>query len=160
MPTLAEFNQMSPQSQASLLAGVYPGLSGLDKTSGPFANLESLYQALREAVDSAPSEVRTALLYGHPELGITNLAGESQREQAGAGLMELNPDERSELIQLNRDYRERFGFPFILAVKSKNPRQILAALRQRLTNSREQEELTAWSEIHRIAWFRLQERIG
>ena len=151
---------MSPQSQASLLAGVYPGLSGLDKTRGPFANLESLYQALREAVDSAPSEVRTALLHSHPELGLIHLEGESLAEQQAAGLLELSPDERAELIQLNRDYRERFGFPFILAVKGKNPRQILAALRQRLANSREQEELTAWSEIHRIAWFRLQERIG
>lgn len=151
---------MSSQSQALLLAGIYPGLSGLDKISGPFTNLESLYRALREAVDSAPAEARTALLSGHPELGLAHLEGESLTEQRAAGLLELSPAERGELFQLNRDYRERFGFPFILAVKGKNPQEILAALRQRLTNSREQEELAAWSEIHQIAWFRLQERVG
>lgn len=158
MPTLNEFNQMGPESRGLLLAGIYPGLGDLAKFTGSFADLESLYQALRTAVDFAPAEVRTALLYGHPELGLAQEA-ESLAEQEAAGLLELSPAERTELFKLNHDYRERFGFPFILAVKGKKPREILSSLRQRLKNSREQEELTAWSEIHQIAWFRLQERI-
>lgn len=159
MLTLAEINQMSPQDRALLLAGVYPGFTGLDKITGSFASLEALYWALRQAVDSAPTEARAALLHGHPELGLTQLEGESLAEQRAAGLLELSPTEQSELFQLNRTYRERFSFPFILAVKGMIPQEILAALRKRLTNSPEQEELTAWSEIHQIAWYRLQERV-
>jgi hypothetical protein len=44
-------------------------------------------------------------------------SNDAQREQAGAGLDCLTPGEMVAFTQLNDDYKAKFAFPFILAVK-------------------------------------------
>ena len=56
---------------------------------------------------------------------------------------------------LNLAYRQRFGWPFIIAVTGLSWTDILAAMRQRLARAPEDEFAEALSQIVRIANIRL-----
>ena len=68
-------------------------------------------------------EEKLGLLRAHPDLaGKAALAGsltcESTEEQARAGLGSLTPEELARFTEMNNAYREKFDFPFILAVRN------------------------------------------
>ena len=98
---------------------------------------------------------------GDPELAVAvgrreTLTEASQSEQKGAGLDRCTADEYQAFSELNRQYRERFGFPFIMAVKGFQRGEILAELRRRVDNNREQEFETAVSQVIRIGRLRTE----
>jgi OHCU decarboxylase len=127
----------------------------------PFASREAMVQAFAEAVRSAPRASRLALLRAHPDLGARiRLTRDSSREQAAAGLGSLSREEGIRFDQLNRSYRAKFDFPFILAVRNATPAQIVASFSERLTHSPEDEFLTAVSEVCRILRFRIEDRVA
>ncbi len=116
----------------------------------------ALAQAMREAVDEAPRTRRLALIRAHPELAVAGqMAEDSVREQRGAGLDQCSPEELAAFQRLNAAYRDRFGHPFIVAVRGLARGDILAAFAERLENDAEVEFATALAQIHRIAGFRL-----
>jgi OHCU decarboxylase len=84
------------------------------------------------------------------------LTRESASEQSSAGLDRCTEEEFRRFHALNAAYRERFGFPFIIAVRGLSRRQILDAFEQRAGNSRQTELGTAMAQVHRIARFRLE----
>ena len=123
-------------------------------------DLVSLQALMRDAVDNASREKQLALIRAHPELaGRAAVAGEmteeSKSEQKGAGLDQCSLEEFAEFMTLNQRYNEKFGFPFIIAVKGHDRQSFLAAFRERLENDAETEFKTALEQIHRIASFRL-----
>ena len=87
------------------------------------------------------------------------LTAESTREQAGAGLDSCSADELDKIAALNRAYRERFEFPFIIAVTGLDKFQIIAAMERRLGNDRETEFETAIGEVEKIARIRIDQLI-
>ena len=127
----------------------------------PFADADSLLDALVKVVQEANPAEQTALLRAHPDLaGKLALTGEltvhSVAEQAGAGLDRLTPDEYERFHALNAAYRDKFDFPFILAVKGHDKASILAAFEQRLENTMAEERETALAQVARMARFRLE----
>ena len=123
---------------------------------------EGLARALAAAAGKATAEQRRALIEAHPDLAgrlaaAKALTTDSTREQAGAGLDRLTPEELRQFSELNDAYRTRFGFPFIMAVKGKSTGEILAAFRRRLANEPDAETTTALAEIDRIAALRLKD---
>ncbi|MDZ7810608.1 MAG: 2-oxo-4-hydroxy-4-carboxy-5-ureidoimidazoline decarboxylase [Arhodomonas sp.] len=96
---------------------------------------------------------------GKAALGGT-LTEDSGREQAGAGLDQCTPAELERFQALNRAYRERFGMPFVMAVKGFHRRDILAAFETRLANDADEERRTAVEQVNRIARLRLLVRAG
>lgn len=128
----------------------------------PFASRAALLAAIDRLLAGAESAAKLALLQAHPVLGgaaarqgrVTAL---SAAEQAGHGLDRMAGDEEQEFASLNQRYLERFGFPFIIAVKGQRDRAaILAALRQRLAQDVTTEQATALAEVVKIVGFRLQ----
>lgn len=124
--------------------------------------LEGLAQDLAATVDGADDDAKLALIRAHPDLaGRAAIRGElgaaSTREQAGAGIEQCTPEEYERFQTLNRAYRDKFGFPFVMAVKGSDRHAILAAFEERLENDPETEFERAITEIHRIARFRLRE---
>jgi 2-oxo-4-hydroxy-4-carboxy-5-ureidoimidazoline decarboxylase len=96
------------------------------------------------------------LIQAHPDLGAkAKMTDASVQEQAGAGLDQLSPEEFATFSELNQAYRDRFQFPFIVAVKEHTKTSILAAFRQRLTHDAATERETALTEIAKIAGYRL-----
>lgn len=126
--------------------------------AGEFADIAA---AMRAAVDAASEERRLALVRAHPDLaGRAALAGElteaSTAEQAGAGLDRCSPEELADFHALNAAYKEKFGFPFIVAVKGLTRHDILEQFRRRLENDAAVELVAAFEQIHKIARLRLE----
>lgn len=121
---------------------------------------ESLAGRMAAIVDAAPKDRKLDLLNAHPELaGKLAIAGDltdaSRSEQASAGLDQCTPQEFAEFQDLNARYRERFGFPFIIAVRGLDRATILAALRERVGHTADEEFATAIGQVHKIARLRL-----
>ncbi|NBN62165.1 2-oxo-4-hydroxy-4-carboxy-5-ureidoimidazoline decarboxylase [Pannonibacter tanglangensis] len=132
--------------------------------AAPFASRAALVEAFAAAMRRAPRERQLALIRAHPDLaGKAAVRGEiaedSRREQAGAGLDRLSPEEFARFTALNEAYKARFGFPFILAVKGATKDQILAAFETRLHHDADTEFDTALTQIARIFRFRLEDRV-
>ena len=124
-------------------------------------DVDAVARALAKCVDKAPFERRLALIREHPDLADkVAIAGEltavSAAEQASAGLNRCSPVEFARFAELNRSYREKFGFPFVMAVRGSSRAEILDALEYRLESDQAAEFHTALVEIHKIARLRLQ----
>ncbi len=122
--------------------------------------IKALHTAMVEAVETASRERQLDLLRAHPDLaGRLAVRGEltaaSTAEQAGAGLAACTPEEFARFQQLNTQYTRKFGFPFIMAVRGRNRREILADFEQRVHNEPEAEFRAALNEVHKIALLRL-----
>jgi len=124
----------------------------------PVDSFDALCERMNGVVLGADREEQLALLRAHPDLGTRARIGESStREQAGAGLGRLNREEYDRLLRLNAEYRARFGFPFLYAVKGSGKAEILAALEARLQSEPDEEFAEALRQVFRIARFRLEE---
>lgn len=161
--TLDQLNRLDDASFVECLGAIYehsPWVAEQVSSARPFAVREALTAAMAAAVAAAPEARRLALLRAHPELAgkeasAGTLTADSQREQAGAGLDACTPDELAQIGELNRAYRDRFGFPFIIAVSGLDKHRIIAAMRSRLDNSPRDEFATALAEVDKIARIRL-----
>ncbi|OCW55542.1 2-oxo-4-hydroxy-4-carboxy-5-ureidoimidazoline decarboxylase [Hoeflea olei] len=119
-----------------------------------------VHAALCQAFRAASRDERLGVLRAHPDLaGKLAIAGgltaDSKSEQAGAGLDRLTPAEHARFTDLNSRYMERFGFPFIIAVKGLTKDDILAAFETRIGNDVDTEFATACAEVEKIAGFRI-----
>lgn len=126
----------------------------------PFS-AENVHEALCKVFRNASDTEKLGILRAHPDLaGKLAIAGdlteESRKEQAGAGLDRLSADEHARFTALNNAYTEKFGFPFIIAVKGLSKHDILAAFETRISNSRDVEFVTACQQVEKIARLRLQ----
>jgi 2-oxo-4-hydroxy-4-carboxy-5-ureidoimidazoline decarboxylase len=128
----------------------------------PFAHVAALHGAMVAAVQGAGTDAALALLRAHPELARrAPLTAESAAEQGGMGLDRLADDEAARFEALNLAYRERFGFPFIIAVRGQRDRSaILSALTARLAHDAPTEQAAALAEVAKIARFRLDDLIA
>jgi OHCU decarboxylase len=129
-----------------------------------FDDLSELHEAFQRVVHDASPERQLDLIRAHPDLaGKAAIAGdltpESTREQASAGLDRLTPEEYEAFTKTNREYRERFDFPLIIAAREHTKETILAEAEARLKHSRSEEIETALSEIAKIAYLRLQDQV-
>ena len=119
-----------------------------------------MIQAFADAVHGASRDSQLALLCAHPELGSrAGLSASLPREQTGAGLGDLSGDESSRFDELNRRYKSKFGFPFILAVRGATRPQILGHFAERLNHSADAEFAIALGEVCRIIRFRIEDRL-
>jgi OHCU decarboxylase len=127
----------------------------------PFTSLGEMHRVMAAAVAAATRDEQLALLRAHPDLGArVAMSDASANEQTGAGLDSLTSEEFARLTRLNTAYREKFGFPFIYAVRGSSKHAILDALEARLSAPWEQELAEALGQVARIARFRLQELIS
>lgn len=128
----------------------------------PFSSRADLDAALVKVIREAGRDELLALIEAHPELAGKaairgDLTADSAREQAGAGLNACSPEEFELIQRLNRAYRARFGWPFIVAVKGMTRHDIIAAMERRLPQTSAEEFVEALAQILRIAGFRLDE---
>jgi 2-oxo-4-hydroxy-4-carboxy-5-ureidoimidazoline decarboxylase len=124
----------------------------------PFGSLDDLHAAMIGVVETATDAERLALLRAHPDLGTrARISDASTGEQRGAGLDRLDASALARLQRLNADYRAKFGFPFLFAVRRSTSDDVLAALEARGRSSRDDELAEALRQVYRIARFRLEE---
>ncbi len=121
--------------------------------------------ALRSVFRATTEAEQLAVLRAHPDLAgklaaAKQLTADSTAEQASAGLDVLSDDEREKLTHLNNAYTQKFGFPFIIAVRDHTKAEIMAAFERRLGNSWETEVLTASKQVERIAELRVRQLLA
>ncbi len=121
---------------------------------------EGLADAMAKVAAALDRPAKLELIRNHPDLagrlGVADLTAASRSEQAGAGLDQCTPEEFERFQVLNDAYKQKFEFPFILAVAAKNRHDILAAFEKRIGNDRDTEFRTALDEIDKIARLRLE----
>lgn len=171
--TLDYLNHCDAAAFTAALEGIYehsPWIAAGAAARRPFASLSALKLALQKTVEEAPLDDQLRLIRAHPELAgkaaiAGNLTRESTDEQSRAGLNNCSAEEFAQLQQLNAAYHQKFGFPFILAVKGPDgkglPRSlIIAHFRRRLQNRRNDEMAESLRQIARIAELRINALTG
>ncbi|MBL8319724.1 MAG: 2-oxo-4-hydroxy-4-carboxy-5-ureidoimidazoline decarboxylase [Burkholderiaceae bacterium] len=173
MLTLEQLNRADRQQFTELLVGTYehsPWIAEATWAKRPFASLAQLKHALVQTVREAGREAQLKLIRAHPELAgkamvAKTLTAESTNEQGKAGLTECTPEEFATIQRLNAEYNERFGFPFILAVRGPrgtglNKTEIIATFARRVRHHPDYELAEALRNIHRIAEIRLNDKFA
>lgn len=159
--TIDTINQLDQAAFVETLGWVFehsPWVAERVWASRPFASVKDLHQAMRHQVLAATRDEQLHLLCSHPDLGARAvMTTASTAEQSGAGLDQLTPDEFQRLHTANRTYREKFGFPFLYAVKGSTKYGILDAIESRVQLQWENEFQTALLQVFKIAGFRLDD---
>jgi len=163
MPKLAELNAMDRLEFVRLIGPVFehsPWVAARTEGQRPFPSREALHAALVATVEKSTDEEKVCLIRAHPDLiGDEELTSASKREQASAGLQDATADEAKQFREYNRQYRERFGFPFVICARLNKKEAIARAFPVRLRNTREQEIEIALQEISKIAELRLKDLV-
>lgn len=161
MYSLEEINAMNRQEFIEKIGWVFehsPWIANKTWDYRPFPSLHELYQLMVQVVKEAHMEDQLDLIRAHPDLGgKLKMTDSSVKEQKGAGLDSLTAEEYLEFAALNKAYSEKYGFPFILAVKGHTKESIYKAMKERIKASKEQEFQTALTQIFAISKFRLDD---
>ena len=154
---------MRPEEFVAALGGVFehsPWIAERAFARRPYADTAALHGAMVDVVRAAAREEQLGLLRAHPELAgreaqAGTLTGDSTAEQRSAGLNALSREEMERIGRMNRAYRERFGFPFVIAVRRHTKDEIFAEFERRLGNDPETERLECLEQVYAIARLRL-----
>ena len=161
MLNLRELNALNREEFTQVMGPIFehsPWIAEKTWSQRPFASREHLHKALCQTVVVGDEQSKLALISAHPDLaGRVELTDASSREQASANLTQLSQEEMDSFQQYNRQYRDKFGFPFVICARLNKKEAILAAFPVRLQNSLEREKETALDEIFKIADLRLRE---
>ena len=123
----------------------------------PFKNSDDLVIKMMDVYENINNEEMIKIFNSHPQLAIEKkLTSFSSKEQTGAKLNECSKEEFEEFEKLNADYKKKYGFPFIIAVKGKNKDEILNNFRQRIQNNFEIEFNEAKNQVKKIATSRIE----
>ncbi|MEP7067966.1 MAG: 2-oxo-4-hydroxy-4-carboxy-5-ureidoimidazoline decarboxylase [Usitatibacter sp.] len=163
MSLVAALNGLSRADFAARLGGVYehsPWVAQRAFAAKPFASIDALHAAMQRAVQDASQAEQLALIRAHPELlgklEAAQLTESSRSEQVSAGLDRCTAAQKSRMQSLNHAYRDKFGFPFIVAVKGLDWAGVIERMEARLAHTSPAELADALQEIGRIARFRLE----
>ena len=159
--------KMEGKKIINLLKGIYEHSAWvpeklLSENISEIKTKEELELMMKKIVDNSSETEKLNLIKVHPELGKKlqkkeKLTKFSEDEQKSAGLDQCSDEEFKILTNLNNEYRLKFKFPFIIAVKGLNKNQIIDNMQKRVKNSKTKEFETAISEIHKIAELRIKD---
>jgi 2-oxo-4-hydroxy-4-carboxy-5-ureidoimidazoline decarboxylase len=160
---LAEINALDHAAFIATLGDIFehsPWVAEGAWRQRPFRDVAALHEAMVAIMRAAQRDRQFALICAHPELaGAAAARGEltaaSSTEQSAAGLNAADNADLARFRELNAAYREKFGFPFIIAVRGRSRSEILAVFAERLRNDADTEFARALDEIARIAELRL-----
>jgi 2-oxo-4-hydroxy-4-carboxy-5-ureidoimidazoline decarboxylase len=162
---LAELNALGEREFVALLGGVFehsPWVAQQAFAARPFSSIGALHAAMMAAVRAAGAERQLALIRAHPELAGAEaeegrLTADSSGEQARLGFNRLSREEFVRMAQLNRQYREKHGFPCIVALRLHATRAgVMAEMESRIGNDTAAELCAALEQIGHITQGRLQ----
>lgn len=164
---LSELNAAGKTDFVAQLSNIFeysPWIAEQAASLRPFAGIVQLFDAMKAAVDHAPSELRLALIKAHPDLAdktqrAAGLTTESNAEQNSAGLDRLSDAEYEAFERVNNAYRAKFDFPYIVSVRRQTKDSILRDFERRLPNDAKTEMQRSIEEIFRIAALRLDQLV-
>ena len=163
MNSIDKFNKLSKAEFISIFGNIFEKTEWIAERcyeSKPFNNLDELVLKMMKIFENIEKKKHLEILNSHPDLAVEKkLTEDSKNEQKNASLNQCTDEEFVEFKKLNEEYKKKFGFPFIVAVKGKNKEEILNSFRQRITNNINSEFEEAKKQVKKIASFRLSEII-
>jgi len=164
MSTIDKINKLSRSEFVKVFANIFEKTKWIAEklyNQKPFDSFEDLCSKMLEIFETASKETQLNVLKAHPDLAnkvtVNSLTKNSRAEQSNAGLDQCSEKEFNEFKDLNKKYKQKFGFPLIIAVKSKNKIEILSEFKKRILNSAEDEFNEAIVQVSKIANLRLNE---
>jgi 2-oxo-4-hydroxy-4-carboxy-5-ureidoimidazoline decarboxylase len=152
-------NQMSQSEFTEAIGSIFehtPEVAAEAWRSQPFDDVQNLHQVMAAIVLKMSDAAQLKLICAHPDLGSKfKMAQASVQEQSTVGLDQLSATEYDRFQDLNQAYKDKFAFPFIIAVRNHTKDSILDAFEQRLLNNLEVEKKQAIAEIIEISRWRL-----
>ena len=162
--SIAKVNLLSENDFVDIFGNVFEKTNWIANKAfnlKPYKDFNELISTLIKIYENSSKEDCLKIFNTHPELAVEKkLTEDSRKEQKNANLNRCNNEEFSEFQNLNYDYKKKFGFPFIIAVKGKNKNEILTSFRKRIKNEINLEFEEAKNQVKRIATFRLNEIIN
>ncbi|MBC9209391.1 2-oxo-4-hydroxy-4-carboxy-5-ureidoimidazoline decarboxylase [Roseomonas aerophila] len=165
MTSLATLNAASAGDFATALDGIFeraPWVATAAAAARPFANAASLHAALMRALRDAGEPACRAFLNGHEPLVAgplpESLTASSRHEQGDLKLGALIGS--GALAALNARYHQRFGFPFVIALRRHTAANVLRELHRRLAADPAAELQAALAEVGHVTRYRLLARLG
>ena len=163
MNSIDKVNKLNKSDFISIFGNVFEKTEWIAQKSydsKPYKNFEELFSKMVEIFENSNKESHIKILNAHPDLAIEKrLTEDSKNEQQNASLNQCTNEEFLEFKKLNEEYKKKFGFPFIIAVKGNNKEEILNSFRQRITNNINLEFEEAKKQVKKIANFRLNKII-
>ena len=161
MRTIDNINDLNKSDFLSIFGNVFEKTESVALEafeSKPFKNFEDIMLKMLNIYENYEKNKILEILNAHPELAVAKrMTSESISEQASAKLDNCSKEELEEFERLNADYKKKFGFPFIIAVKGKNKSEILNNFRNRIKNNFKIEFDEAKIQVKKIASARLEE---
>ena len=162
-----QINAMTPGEFLAAFGGVFehsPWIAERAWPGRPFADASALHAAMVSVVSRASRAEQIALLNAHPELAgkeakAGTLTQASTGEQASAGLNALSREEMTRIESLNRRHHEKFGFPFIIAVRLNSKERIFSEFERRLGLDADAELAACLGEVATITRLRLADLV-
>ena len=163
MRTIDNINDLNKSDFLSIFGNVFEKTESVAQEAfetKPFKNFDDIIIKMLTIYENYKKDKILEILNAHPELAVAKkMTLESISEQASAKLNECSNEEYEEFKKLNSEYKKKFNFPFIIAVKGKNKNEILNNFRQRILNNVESEFEESKKQVKKIAIFRLSEII-
>ena len=163
MNSIDKVNKLSKSDFIYIFGNVFEKTEWIAQKSydlKPYKNFEELFSKMMEVFENIEKEKHLEILNAHPNLAVEKkLTKDSKKEQKNSSLNQCTEKEFLEFKKLNEEYKKKFGFPFIIAVKGKNKEEILNSFRQRIANNINLEFIEAKKQVKKIAIFRLSEII-
>ena len=164
MNTIDEINKLSRSKFVEIFANIFEKTKWIAEKlykQKPFDSFEDLCSKMLRIFETTTKENQLRILKAHPDLAgkvmVNSLSTNSREEQNKAGLDQCSKEEFNEFKNLNKAYKQKYGFPFIIAVKGKNKIEILSEFKKRILNSIDEEFNEAIMQAGKIANLRLNE---
>ena len=120
MFSINKINELNKSEFLSIFGNIFEKTEWIAKKAfelKPFKNSEDFFLKFTEIYESCTKEKILKILNAHPDLVVEKkLTKDSTREQLGANLNECSEEEFLEFSRLNKEYKNKFNFPFIIAV--------------------------------------------
>jgi len=165
--SLVSVNALSAEAFVRVFGDVAdysPWVAELAGTRRPFTTTDKMVAVFSEVVTEASKGKKLKLLRARPDLAgraaaTGNLTEDSTREQSNAGLDQLTRAQLEQFTTLNTTYRDRFGLPFIFAMKGAGKLDILRSCAERIDHDPDTEIAIALKQVTRIFRFRIEQGV-
>ncbi|KAK3922611.1 2-oxo-4-hydroxy-4-carboxy-5-ureidoimidazoline decarboxylase [Frankliniella fusca] len=161
--TMTAVNLLEPSEFTRIFGNVVelaPSIASVLARRRPLRDVQHLINELYSIMDGLSDSDKVDILRRHPDLAGTLaekglLTAESTAEQKSAGLDQLTEQQKYDLQRLNKSYRDKFGFPFVICARENKAVAILEGLTRRMINTPQRELATGLGEVKKIARLRV-----
>ena len=161
MDSVDKVNKLSKSDFISVFGNVFEKTTWIAEKAfdfKPFENFDKLNERFLNIFENEKKENHLKILNFHPELAVEKIMTiDSKKEQNNAELDQCTEEELAEFVKLNKDYKKKFNFPFIISISEKNKSEILDNFKKRIKNDRNTEFKEAIRQVKKIASSRLKQ---